>query len=129
MSSTRERGEGKVGCFLSLVAMVVAGGLAVKLVPVYYSNSNLASFASDVANQAAFYSTDAMLARLQGKAQELGIPEAQAEGAISLKVNGTKSGGTCTINLDYSRTVDLYGIYSLTIATRKTVTEPYMDAR
>jgi hypothetical protein len=118
-----------VGCVLSLAVLVAALAVGFKVVPVYYSNSNLASYASDVANQAALYTPDALLARLQGKAQDLGIQEAQADGAITIKINGNKNNGTCAITLDYSRTVDLYGVYSLTIATRKTISEPYMDAR
>ncbi len=35
----------------------------------------------------------------------------------------------CTISLNYTRVVDLYGVYTLEIPTHKTITLPYLDAR
>jgi len=39
------------------------------------------------------------------------------------------SAGSCTIVLDYSKTVDLYGVYPMVINTRKTITRKYADLR
>jgi hypothetical protein len=110
-----------------VLALAIAVGL--KVVPVYYSNSSLVESAEDVAGQAGLYPVPALTAKLRDKAAELGIPEAAAEGATTVSTAGSKSLGTCTIVFDYNRVVDLYGFYSLTIATHKVVTRTYMDAR
>ena len=67
--------------------------------------------------------------QLRDKAKELEIPEALAKGAMVITVAGEASSGTCTVRINYRRTVDLYGVYPLVIDTQKTVTRPYMDVR
>ena len=128
-SRTSERGEGRVGCFLSLIALLVAVAVGVKVVPVYYSNSNLVETAEDLAGQAALFPVPALVEKLRAKAAELGIPEAGAEGAMTVSVSGEKSSGTCTIKLNYTRVVDLYGVYSFPVETHSSITRQYMDAR
>jgi hypothetical protein len=128
-SRTSERGEGRIGCILTLLVLALAIAVGLKVVPVYYSNSSLVESAEDVAGQAGLYPVPALTAKLRDKAAELGIPEAAAEGATTVSTAGSKSLGTCTITFDYNRVVDLYGFYSLTIATHKVVTRTYMDAR
>jgi hypothetical protein len=128
-SRTRERGEGRIGCFLTLLVLAVGVAVALKVVPVYFSNSNLMDTAEEVAGQAALYPVPALADKLRAKAAELGIPEAGADGAISISTTGGKSAGTCTVVFDYTRTVDLYGFYSVNVATHKVVARPYLDAR
>jgi hypothetical protein len=128
-SHSRARGEGKVGCLLTLAVLMAAGALAYKVVPVYYADSNLADYASDVAGEAGLNEIPALQAKLRTKAQELEIPEALDEGAITIHTTGTRAAGSCTIVLDYTQTVDLYGIYPLVITTRKAITRQYMDLR
>jgi hypothetical protein len=128
-SRTRERGEGRIGCILTLLALAAAVAVGLKVVPVYYSNSSLVETAEEVAAQAGLYGIPALQARLRAKAGELGIPEAAADGAMTIATTGSKNLGTCTITFDYTRVVDLYGFYSLDIATHKVLTRPYMDAR
>jgi len=128
-SHSRAHGEGKVGCMLALAAVIVAAALAFKLVPVYYADSNLADYAADVAGEAGLNEIPALEAKLRAKAQELQIPEALEQGAITIRTVGTKSAGSCTIVLDYTQTVDLYGIYPMVINTRKAITRQYMDLR
>ena len=127
--SSGERGEGRIGCIISLLGLILACAVGVKLVPVYYSNSNLLEAAEEVAGEAALYPVPALETRLRAKAMELDIPEAMAEGAISISSSGGKSSGTCTVMITYTRAVDFYGVYSMAIATRKVVTRPYMDSR
>jgi hypothetical protein len=129
MSHSRARGEGRLGCLLSVAAFLVAASLAYKLVPVYYADSNLADYASDVAGEAGLNPIPALEAKMRAKAEELKIPEALAEGAISIRTTGAASAGSCTIVLDYSKTVDLYGVYPMVINTRKTITRKYADLR
>jgi len=129
MTSSRERGEGKIGCILSL--LVLAAGIAVgfKVIPVYYTDNALAEFATELATKAGIFPVPALELQLREKAKEQEIPEALAEGAMSITTAGTPQAGSCTIKLTYKRTVDLYGVYPLTIETRKVITKGYMDVR
>jgi hypothetical protein len=126
---SRERGEGGIGCMLSLFAVLLLGALSYKLVPVFYSNSVLVSYANDVADQAGISPVPDLEKRLRAKAKDLDIPEALAEGAIGISTTGGKDSGTCTITLEYTRTVDLYGVYPMVIATKKVIAQQYIDAR
>ena len=125
-SHSRARGEGRMGCLLSIAALLVAAALAYKLVPVYYADSNLADYAAD---EAGLHPIPALEAMVRAKAEELQIPEALEEGAISIRTTGSPSKGACTIVLDYTQPVDLYGIYPMAITTRKAITRAYADLR
>jgi len=126
---TRERGEGQIGCIVTLVVLIAAGALAVKVMPVYYSDYNLQDFAGELATKAGIFPIPALELQIRDKARELEIPEAMAKGAITITTAGEKSVGSCTITLHYSRTVDLYGITPMVISTDKTFTRAYMDVR
>ncbi|MDR3671604.1 MAG: hypothetical protein P4L36_12215 [Holophaga sp.] len=128
-SHSSQRGEGKIGCILTLLVFLAALALGLKVVPVYYANSNLQEYANDVAGEAGLYPLPELTAKMRAKASDLGIPEALADGAITISTTGSRSNGLCTITLDYARTVDLYGTYPLVVATKKVVSRPYMDAR
>ena len=128
-SRTSERGEGRIGCILTFLVLALAIAVGLKVVPVYYGNSSLASTAEEVAAQAGLFGVPALQAQMRAKAGELGIPEAAADGAITITTKGDSKLGTCTIAFDYTRVVDLYGFYSVNIETHKVVTRPYMDAR
>ena len=107
----------------------MAGAAALKLVPVFYTNSGLADAAGDIAVEAGLYPQAALMAKLRGKAQELDIPEALLDNAMSIALVGEKSAGTCTVTLNYNREVDLYGLYKLNIATQKSISRAYKDYR
>ena len=124
-----QRGEGKIGCIVSLLILVTAVGAGVKIVPVIYANSSLVDAARETAGQAALYTVPALELKLRTKASELGIPEAGAKGAILIQVTGEKSAGTCTITFNYNQKVDLYGVYTLDMPTHKVISTPYLDAR
>jgi len=126
---SRQRGEGKIGCIVSLVVLVAALALGYKAVPVFYTDYALADFAGDLALKAGIVPPENLNAELRGKATDLGITEALADGAMTLTSNGVRTTGTCTITLKYNRVVDLYGFYPLTIATDKVIAKTYMDAR
>ena len=126
---SRERGEGKIGCILSLLVLVAGIAAGIKIIPVYYTNNNLQEYASDLAGQAGFKPLPQLEAQLRSKADDLGIPEALDKGAMTLSMVGDPTLGTCTIRLDYVRAVDLYGAYTLQIHTRKTISRTYRDVR
>jgi len=123
-----ERGEGKIGCIASLLVLILGIGIAAKLLPVYYSNSNFTDAAGEIATRAGVLSIPELKLQLRDKAKELNIPEALAEGAIAITASGQTT-GVCTIKLKYSRTVDLYGVYTLTLDSHKTIIKSYIDAR
>jgi len=128
-SHRNQRGEGKIGCFLTLLVLLLAGAAALKVVPVWYTNSGLADAASDIAVEAGLYPVPALMAKLRSKAQELDIPEALTEDAMTIATVGEKSAGTCTVTFNYTREVDFYGAYKLNISTQKVISRAYKDYR
>jgi len=126
---TPERGDGRIGCIISLLLLITACGVCFKVAPVLYSNDSLFTAAETIASRAAIQPLKELEAQLKAKAMELEIPEALPKGAITWTLEGTKSEGTCTVELRYVRKVDLFGIYSLPITTDKTIRQPYVDVR
>jgi hypothetical protein len=131
MNSSRihERGEGKIGCILTLLVLIALGCVAAKVVPVFFANNGLITAAEDLGSRAGILPAATLQAQLRAKAAELEIPEALAKGAMTVKVQGDSQSGNCTIELHFSRKVDLWGIYTLNIPVDKTLNRPYMDAR
>lgn len=129
--STRlqERGEGKVGCVLTLAVLLALGAAAAKIVPVYYANNAMAEAADDLASKAGILTVASIEQQLMSRARDLEIPEALRKGAIDVNVVGEGHTGTCTIRLRYTRKVDLYGAYKHTVDMDKVVMKPYMDVR
>jgi len=124
-----QRGEGKIGCVVSLLVLLLMGAVCGKLVPVLYSNNALLDTADDLASKAGILAVPTLELQLRDSAKNLGITEAGAQGAMTITTVGQKAAGTCTIKIKYAREVDFYGIYTLTITTDKTIMKPYMDAR
>ncbi|BDU71024.1 hypothetical protein [Mesoterricola silvestris] len=131
MSAMRrnERGEGKIGCIVSLLVLIIVGGVAAKVVPVLYANNSLVNAAEDLGSRAGVIPAATLEQQLRAKAAELEIPEALVKGGITLTILGDRSAGTCVIKLKYTQKLDLYGAYTLPITTDKTISRPYMDAR
>jgi hypothetical protein len=128
-SGTRERGEGRIGCILSLLVLIAAVALTFKLLPVFYANFALRNYAEELGSKAGLYPPEVLELQLRDKARELRIPEALGEGAVAITTTGGQASGVCTINLRYRQTVDLYGITTFVVDTEKTITSPYMDSR
>ena len=130
MDRRKERGEGKIGCIISLVVLIVGVGVGVKVLPVLYSNYTLAEYAGEVASKAGLYKIEGLQGDLRDKARELGVTEAMARGAMTFSTTGNPTeGGICTVSLKYDRDVDLYGYYKFTIHTDDRVSRKYVDAR
>ena len=125
----QERGDGKIGCIISLLLLIAACGVGFKVAPVLYSNDNLFTAAEQIASRAAIQPLAELEALLKAKAMELEIPEALPKGAITWTLEGSKSEGTCTVEIRYVRKVDLFGVYTLPITTDKTIKQPYVDVR
>ena len=127
----RQRGEGKVGCILTLLIFgaLVAAGL--KIVPVYYNNSELADGCKFIASSASRIPLELVEKQAKDKARELGMLDvlAQKNSITITKTGGGGPGepGTCTIHLKYKQTIDLYGVYKFDIVTDKKISEPILE--
>ncbi len=116
-----QRGEGKLGCLLTLLILAVGGAALVKIGPVYYGNSELADKADQVASMASRAPAEQVEAEMRAKAKELDIPEALKAGAIRVVKTTTGDSGTCKITLKYTRKIDFWGFYSFEMKTDKTI--------
>ena len=125
----RERGEGQIGCVVTLGVLLLVTAVLYKVVPVFYANSSLADTANDLSSKAGILAAATLELQLKAKAKELEIPEALAPGAIKVSLAGDKNSGTCSIHLHYTRKVDLYGAYVYPVDFDKIVMNPYMDVR
>lgn len=127
----RQRGEGKMGCILTLLIFgaLVAAGL--KIVPVYYSNSELADACKFIASSASRIPIELVEKQAKDKARELGMLDvlAQRNSITVTKSGGGGAGepGTCTIHLRYKQTIDLYGLYKFDVVTDKKISEPILE--
>ena len=121
---TRQAGEGKVGCFVTLAILIIAIAAAIKAGPVYYSNSELvAAINNDIAPMASRVSEEQVAEQVRAKAKELGITEALKAGAVQVQVRASEGDapGSVHIVLHYERPVDFYGVHSYTFVTDETI--------
>ena len=123
----RQRGEGKLGCLVSLLVLGAIGAAAYKAVPVYYANSELVDACDFIASGAAKKPLETVEREVRDKAKELGIVEA-LQNKAAIRVSKTSGeAGSCTITLRYQQTVDFYGVYQLKVTTDKRVTKPIFE--
>ena len=125
----RERGEGKIGCIITLAVLVVTVALAVKVVPVYYANDQLADAAEELCGKAGTMTPSAVELALRSKAKTLDIPEALAKGAMAITITGDAHAGSCEVRLKYTRQVDCFGAYVIPVTTDKRIMKPFLDTR
>ncbi|HOD33390.1 MAG: hypothetical protein BWY56_00911 [Acidobacteria bacterium ADurb.Bin340] len=123
-----QRGEGKIGCIVSLLVLVVLGAVAFKVVPVVFSNQEFVRSAEEIAGRAATLSQDNITLQIQKRAQDLEIMEALEPGAVTVVKSGGGQ-GTCRLSLNYVRKVDLFGITTIDIKTNKEKAIPFADYR
>ncbi len=127
--ATSQRGEGKIGCIISLLVVTLLGAAAFQVVPVLFSNNDFLTSIESIAGRAAIIPQATIEAQIAQKARELNIPEALAPGAIVVSKTGDNQSGVCTIRIKYTRKIDFYGVFSFPYETDKVKTIPYMDAR
>lgn len=124
----RERGEGKIGCVVSLIILALASAAGLKIIPVYYSNNQMTDAATRKAETAGGRKPEDMIKELREEAKNLEIPEAMAPGAINLvKRSGSAEVGSIIVTLRYTRKVDLYGVTQLEIVTDKVIDRPLLE--
>ncbi len=126
----RQRGEGKVGCVVTLLVFGILVAVGLKVVPVYYNNSELADACKFIASSASRIPLELVEKQAKDKARELGMLDVLAQrNAITVTKSGGGTGepGTCTIRLRYKQTIDLYGVYTFDVVTNKTISEPILE--
>ncbi len=123
----RQRGEGKVGCIVSLLVLGICVAVGIKAVPIYWSNNELQDAAQDLASRASVSKIESIELQLRAKAKELQIMEALAPDALRASKRGDGQQGMCVIRLRYNRKIDFYGIYTWTVVLDKEVSAPYIS--
>ena len=123
-----QRGEGKIGCILSLLVFGALAAAGYKAVPVYYGNSELVDACDFIASGASRKPIETIEREVKDKARELGVIEVLSnKNAIRVTKTGGGETGTCTITLSYKRTIDFYGLYKLTLVTDKRISKPIFE--
>jgi hypothetical protein len=122
---SRQRGEGKIGCIISLLVFLLLGAVAFKIVPFWWSMDQLASTADELASRAGMLNQETVLSQMKAKARDLELPEALAPGAMSVAMTGGGTDGTCTITIRFSRDIDFYGITKYKWGMDKRITKPW----
>jgi hypothetical protein len=125
-SRRRQRGEGKIGCIVSFLILAVIVAIALKVVPIYWSDNELKDAATDLASRASSVPVEALTLQMKSKAKEIEIGEALAPGAIRVVKKGDLQQGTCVISLHYTRKVDLYGVYQWPVVVDTEISAPYL---
>lgn len=124
----RQRGEGKLGCIVSLLVFGALAAAGYKAIPVYYGDSELVDACDFIASSAARKPIETVEREVRDKAKELGIPEVLMDkNAIRVVKGGSGEAGTCTITLRYKRTIDFYGAYQWTKETNKRISKPIFE--
>jgi hypothetical protein len=124
----KQRGEGKIGCVVSILVLGLLGATAIKAVPVYYGNSELIDACDFIASGASKKPIETLEREVKEKAKELGVVEALTDkNAIRISKTGGGETGLCTITLHYKRTIDFYGAYKYTLETDKRISKPIFE--
>ena len=125
--ASRQRGEGQVGCIVSLFVLVILVAVGLKAVPVYWTDYELKDAAKDIASRASVIPAEAIELQLRTKARDLEIGPALLPGAIKALKTGDNMQGTCTINFKYKRIIEFYGVYQWPVEVNGSVSSPYMS--
>ena len=124
----RQRGEGKIGCVVTLLVLGVVGAVAYKAVPVYYGNSELIDACDFIASGASKKPIETIEREVKDKAKELGVVEIlMTKNAVRVTKTSNGEAGICTITLHYSRTIDFFGAYKWTQVTDKRISKPIFE--
>jgi len=103
MRNRRELGEGKIGCLIGLIILLLAGMVAYKMIPVKVKAAEMRDAVSDEARSAAQHNDKWILNSLLTKAQSLGLPIGEKEIQIA------RTGGEIRIEVDYTVPVKFPG--------------------
>lgn len=126
MRNQRQRGEGKIGCIVSLVVLLVLGAIAAKIVPYWWTADQFINSADELASRVGVIGKESVIAQLRVKASELELFEATKPGAVTVNVSSTDGQtGMCAIDIRFQRELDFYGITKYTWVTEKQIRKPW----
>jgi len=123
----KQRGEGKVGCTVSLLVLAILIAIAIKVVPVYYADNQIYDIVERKAEMAAGRRPEDMEKEVRIEIRSLGVPEATAPRAITFRKTMSGDSGTVSVTMKYSHKVDLYGIAQWPFNVDKTMTHPVLE--
>lgn len=125
---SNQRGEGKLGCIVTLLIVGLIAAVGYKIVPVYYGNSELIDACGFIASSASSKPAEVIEREVKDKAKELGVAEVLMDKkAIRVTKSSNGEAGTCTITLRYKRTIDFYGVYQWIMVTDSVITKPIFE--
>ena len=101
MRTLRERGEGRVGCFLWLLVVAATIMVAVKVVPVKLTDYEFGDYIEEQAQFATRASGETIRARILKKAKELDIPLDKKKLKVEKNSNRVRINCSYTVKLDF----------------------------
>jgi hypothetical protein len=125
--TNKQRGEGKVGCIVTLVVLAIATAVGLKVIPLYYADNQVIDVVDRKADQAAGKTAEIIEKEIRSEIKNLDVPEALAPRAIVVIKSIGGEQGSITITVKYSRKVDLYGVAQWPFNIDKTITRAVYD--
>ncbi len=122
-----QRGEGKVGCIISFLVLAILTAVAIKVVPAYYADNQIYDIVERKAEQASGRKAEDMEKEIRIEIRSIGVPEALAPRAITVRKNMSGDAGNVTVTIKYSHKVDLYGMAEWPINIDKTLVHPVLE--
>ena len=98
-----ERGEGKLGCFLWLVVLALAGLIAYQAIPIKLASAQLYDYMDDQARFGARTSAGNLKSMVLKRAQELDLPVTKDDLTV------TKSGGMIHMRCKFTAPLNILG--------------------
>lgn len=90
-----ERGEGRLGCLVGLILLLVAGLIAYKMIPVKVKSADMRDTVKDYAKSAGQFRDREIVAAILKKAEQLDLPITEDN------VEVTRGGGNIKVVVDY----------------------------
>ncbi len=124
-----QRGEGKVGCSISLLVLIIVGGISLKAVPAYYADNQIIDLVQRKIEQAAGRTSEDLEKeiRIEIRQQSIDVPEAVAPSAIKIRKTLVDNAGNVKAFVKYSHKIDFYGITDYTIIVDKQLEMPLLE--
>ena len=103
MKRTAGLGEGKLGCIIWLVVLILAGLIAFKAIPVKLASTQLYDYMDDQARFGARVSPATLKGRVLNRAKELDLPVTAKDLTV------TKAGGVIRMACKFTAPVNILG--------------------
>jgi len=103
MFNRRQRGEGKIGCLIGLVVLLLAVMVAYKMVPVKVKAAEMRDTVQDEAKSASQHNDAYIVKAILVKAQSLELP------VVEKNIEVVRKGGEIRVDVDYTVPVEFPG--------------------